>query len=124
MTALLGQYDDIDGVITNYGTDAVGVIRAFEEAGRELVPMTSLEANQLACDFDALKADNPRYELATISSRNWLGRVAARKAIAAAQGSRTTRPRSTRCRSPRTRSTGSRRSAIRAWPPTSTSRTS
>ena len=86
MTALLGQYDDIDGVITNYGTDAVGVIRAFEEAGRELVPMTSLEANQLACDFDALKADNPRYELATISSRNWLGRVAARKAIAAAQG--------------------------------------
>lgn len=85
MTALLGQYDDIDGVITNYGTDAVGVIRAFEEAGRELVPMTSLEANQLACDFEALKADNPRYELATISSRNWLGRVAARKAIAAAQ---------------------------------------
>ena len=38
----------------------MGVIRAFEEAGRELVPMTSLEANQLACDFDALKADNPQ----------------------------------------------------------------
>jgi ribose transport system substrate-binding protein len=86
MTALLGQFPEIDGVITNYGTDAVGVIRAFEAAGRELVPMTSLEANQLACEFEDLKATNPKYELATISSRNWLGRVAVRKAIAAAQG--------------------------------------
>ena len=86
MTALLGQFPEIDGVITNYGTDAVGVIRAFEAAGRELVPMTSLEANQLACEFAELKAANPKYELATISSRNWLGRVAVRKAIAAAQG--------------------------------------
>jgi ribose transport system substrate-binding protein len=64
----------------------VGVIRAFEAAGRELVPMTSLEANQLACEFEDLKTANPKYELATISSRNWLGRIAARKAIAAAQG--------------------------------------
>jgi ribose transport system substrate-binding protein len=29
---------------------------------------------------------NPQFQLATISSRNWLGRVAARKAIAAAEG--------------------------------------
>jgi ribose transport system substrate-binding protein len=91
-TALLGQHPDIDGVITNYGTDAVGVVRAFEAAGRELVPMTSLEANQLACEFAALKEANPRYEIATISSRNWLGRIAARKAIAAAQGIENTEP--------------------------------
>ena len=92
MTALLGQHPDIDGVITNYGTDAVGVVRAFEAAGRELVPMTSLEANQLACEFETLKAANPRYELATISSRNWLGRIATRKAIAAAQGIENSEP--------------------------------
>jgi ribose transport system substrate-binding protein len=92
MTALLGQFPEIDGVITNYGTDAVGVIRAFEAAGRELVPMTSLEANQLACEFAELKEANPRYELATISSRNWLGRVAVRKAIAAVQGIENSEP--------------------------------
>ena len=92
MTALLGQFPDIDGVITNYGTDAVGVVRAFEAAGRELVPMTSLEANQLACEFETLKATNPKYELATISSRNWLGRIATRKAISAAQGIENSEP--------------------------------
>jgi ribose transport system substrate-binding protein len=86
MTALLNQHDDIDGVITNYGTDAVGVIRAFEAAGRPLVPMTSLEANALGCGWEELKAANPDYELTTISSRNWLGRIAARKAISAVQG--------------------------------------
>lgn len=86
MTALLSQYPEIDGVISNYGTDADAVVRAYQAAGRELVPIATLEANALACSFDALKATNPKYELATISSRNWLGRIAARKAIAGAQG--------------------------------------
>jgi ribose transport system substrate-binding protein len=86
MTALLNQFPQIDGVISNYGTDADAAVRAFQAAGRELVPMATLEANALACSFDELKAANPKYELATISSRNWLGRIAARKAIAGAQG--------------------------------------
>jgi ribose transport system substrate-binding protein len=86
MTALLNQFPQIDGVISNYGTDADAAVRAFQAAGRELVPIATLEANALACAFDELKAANPKYELATISSRNWLGRIAARKAIAGAQG--------------------------------------
>lgn len=86
MTALLNQYPQIDGVISNYGSDLVGIIRAYEAASRELVPMTSLEANALGCGFADLKTANPKYELTTISSRNWLGRIAARKAIAAFQG--------------------------------------
>jgi ribose transport system substrate-binding protein len=86
MTALLNQHPQIDGVISNYGTDADAAVRAFQAAGRELVPIATLEANALACGFAEAKAANPRYELATISSRNWLGRIAARKAIAGAQG--------------------------------------
>jgi ribose transport system substrate-binding protein len=86
MSALLAQFPQIDGVISDYGTDLAAAVRAFQTANRELVPMASLEANDLACQFDANKAANPKYELATISSRNWLGRVAARKAIAAAAG--------------------------------------
>lgn len=86
MTALLNQHPQIDGVISNYGTDADAAVRAFQAAGRELVPIATLEANALACGFAEAKATNPKYELATISSRNWLGRIAARKAIAGAQG--------------------------------------
>jgi ribose transport system substrate-binding protein len=86
MSALLAQFPQIDGVISDYGTDLAAAVRAFQAANRPLVPMATLEANDLACNFDANKAANPKYELATISSRNWLGRVATRKAIAAAQG--------------------------------------
>ncbi|OLT23145.1 hypothetical protein BJF78_07215 [Pseudonocardia sp. CNS-139] len=86
MASLLARYPDIDGVITEDGQGSVGAMRAFVSAGRPLVPFTTLEVNDVACNFDQLKPANPAFEIATISSRNWLGRVAARKAIAAAQG--------------------------------------
>jgi ribose transport system substrate-binding protein len=92
MTTLLNQYPQIDGVISNYDADAVGIIRAFQAANRPLVPLTTLDSNKLGCDFAKLKADNPKFEMVTISSRNWLGRVAARKAIAAVQGTPDTEP--------------------------------
>src|SRR5579862_4409366 len=79
--ALLAKYPKIDGIISNYGTDALASVRAFQAAGRKLVPITTLDANGLSCLYK--KNGLP---LSTISSRNWLGRVAARKAIAAAEG--------------------------------------
>ena len=69
-----------------------GVVKAFQTVNRPLVPMASLEANDLACGFAANKAANPKYELATISSRNWLGRIAVRKALAAVNGTPETEP--------------------------------
>jgi ribose transport system substrate-binding protein len=92
MTTLLNQYPQIDGVISNYDADAVGIIRAFQAASRPLVPLTTLDSNKLGCDFAALKTANPKFEMVTISSRNWLGRIAARKAIAAVQGVTVTEP--------------------------------
>jgi ribose transport system substrate-binding protein len=79
--ALLAKYPRIDGIISNYGTDALASARAFQAAGRKLVPITTLDANGLSCLYK--KAGVP---LSTISSRNWLGRVAVRKAVAAAEG--------------------------------------
>jgi ribose transport system substrate-binding protein len=79
--ALLGKYPKIDGIISNYGTDALASIRAFQAAGRKLVPVTTLDANGLSCLYK-----KNGIALSTISSRNWLGRIAARKAIAAAEG--------------------------------------
>ena len=85
-------------------------IRAFEAAGRQLVPIATLEANALACDFDGPQGQpTPSTSWPPSPSRNWLGRIAARKAIAAAQGiaERRAQP-ATSCPSSRTRSTASR----------------
>ncbi|HKI92397.1 MAG TPA: substrate-binding domain-containing protein, partial [Gaiellaceae bacterium] len=79
--ALLAKYPKIDGIITNYGTDALAAARAFQAAGRPLVPVAGADANGLSCLYKKAKV-----ALATVSTRNWLGRIAARKAIAAAEG--------------------------------------
>ncbi len=79
--ALLAKYPKINAIITNYGTDALAAARAFQAAGRKLVPVAGADANGLSCLYK--KSGIP---LATVSTRNWLGRIAARKAIAAAEG--------------------------------------
>ena len=79
--SLLSQYPKIDGIISNYGTDALASAQAFQKAGRKLVPIATLDANGLSCLYKSKKVP-----LESISSRNWLGRIAARKAIAAAEG--------------------------------------
>src|SRR5712692_8281394 len=79
--ALLAKYRKIDGIISNYGTDALASARAFQNAGRKLVPVTTLDANGLSCLYKKAGV-----AMSTRSSGNWLGREAARKAIAAAEG--------------------------------------
>jgi len=84
--ALLAKYPKIDGIIANFGTDALAAIRAFQAAGRSLVPTAALDANGLSCLYQTTRKSAPQFQIATISNRNWLGRIAARKAIAAAEG--------------------------------------
>lgn len=84
--AYVAKYPKIDGIITNFGTDALAIIRAFEAAGRKLVPTEGLDANGLSCLYKKTRSTNPQFQIATISNRNWLGRIAARKAISAAEG--------------------------------------
>lgn len=87
VSAMLAKFPKIDAVINDSdGFAALGVIRAYQAANRPLVPVGSLEANALACEFEKLKGANPAFQIGTISGRNWIGRVAARKAIAAFQG--------------------------------------
>ncbi len=92
MAGLLSQYPKIDAVIADYGAVASGVIRAYQAAGVSVPLLTSTDDNSLSCGFDALKATNPAYELATNSSRTWIGRVALRKALAAFYGKSDTEP--------------------------------
>ena len=86
MAGLLSGGDKIDAVIADYGASASGVIRAYEAAGITLPLIATTDDNSLSCGFAALKATNPGYELATVSSRTWNGRVALRKALAAFTG--------------------------------------
>lgn len=84
---MLAKYPNIAAVVDDGGGDElVSVFRAYEAAGRPMVPVATFEGNVLACEYAKIKPNNPGLELATISGRNWTGRVAARKAIAAAEG--------------------------------------
>ena len=86
MAGLLSGGDKIDAVIADYGAVASGIIRAYEAAGITLPLITTTDDNSLSCGFADLKAANSGYELATVSSRTWNGRVALRKALAAFLG--------------------------------------
>ena len=83
--ALLAKYPQIDGIISDYGSATLAALRALQTANRDLVPVATLDTNGLGCLYAEEKAGG-KFQLATISSRNWLGRVAARKAISAATG--------------------------------------
>ena len=84
--ALLAKYPKIDGIISNYGTDALAAIRAFQAAGRKPRPGRNTRRERplvpLQLDAEVGAAVPDRDDLV----RNWLGRIAARKAIAAAEG--------------------------------------
>jgi ribose transport system substrate-binding protein len=85
-SALLAKYPNIDGMISDYGTDADAALRAFSIAHRKPVPTATLDTNGLSCLYVKDHKSDPGFQIATISDHNWMGRVAARKAIAAAEG--------------------------------------
>jgi ribose transport system substrate-binding protein len=92
MSALLAKYPKIDGILSDYGTDADAALRAFSVAGRAPVPTATLDTNGLSCLYVKLHKANPNFQIATISGHNWMGRIAARKAISAAEGIPNTEP--------------------------------
>jgi ribose transport system substrate-binding protein len=86
MAGLLAKYDDIDAVYSDYGLGAMGALRAYTAAGKPIPLWVTEDANDVACYWLANKDANPDFQLATMTSRNWLVRLALRKAVAAVQG--------------------------------------
>jgi ribose transport system substrate-binding protein len=86
MSSLIAKYPQIDGVITDDSSSSVGALRAFTSSNRKFPIIGTEESNLLACTYQDAKAKHPELQLATVSARNWLGRIAARKAVAAAEG--------------------------------------
>jgi ribose transport system substrate-binding protein len=81
---LLAKYPEINGILMGDGQSTAAVISAFQAANRPIPPVATLEANQLGCLWHELKGTPEEFQMATISGRNWLGRYAVRKAVAAA----------------------------------------
>lgn len=86
MASMLAKYPKIDAVMSDYGQGSMGALRAFVAAGRPIPLWPSQDANELGCFWEANKDANPNFQLATVSARTWMVRVALRKAVAAAQG--------------------------------------
>ncbi len=90
--SLLAKYPKIDGIISDYGTDELSALQAFKAANRAFPAVVGADANGLGCIWVHDHASEPKFQLATVSTRNWMGRIAARKAIAAAEGIKDTEP--------------------------------
>lgn len=92
MTALLTKYPNIDAMYADYGSGILGALRAFDTAGRGMVPVTGLDANGAQCYYLEHKADNPNLEIGFTSSWTWIDRLALRHGLAVLNGIETTEP--------------------------------
>jgi ribose transport system substrate-binding protein len=86
MAGLLTKYPKIDGLLMTDGQSSAAVAKVLQGSGRKLPAIATLEANQVGCLWKNSKGTKNAFPLATISARNWLGRVAVRKAVAAVNG--------------------------------------
>jgi ribose transport system substrate-binding protein len=86
MAGLLTKYPQIDGVISDYGGGSVGAVRAYLAAGKTIPPFAADDENEFSCLWMQHHAANQGYQIGTVSSRNWISRVALRRAVAAYQG--------------------------------------
>ena len=90
--SLLAKYSDINGIISDYGTDVLAALNTFQAAHRSLPAVAVPDANGLGCLWQKDHSSQSQFQMITDSTRNWMGRVAARKAIAAAEGISDTEP--------------------------------
>tara|TARA_R110000751_G_scaffold259709_3_gene358982 strand:- start:18037 stop:19173 length:1137 start_codon:yes stop_codon:yes gene_type:complete len=86
MAGLLSKYPKIDAIYADYGLGVMGALRAYVAAGHQIPIVTAEDANELGCFWREHRDANPDFKLATTSGRNWISRLALRKAVAAVQG--------------------------------------
>ncbi|WP_422733607.1 substrate-binding domain-containing protein [Micromonospora sp. WMMD558] len=86
MAGLITKFGQIDGVVADYGGGSVGGIEAFLESGRRLPVWSANDSNQFACLYHENKDRQPTFQIATMSSRNWVVVPALHKGLAAYNG--------------------------------------
>jgi ribose transport system substrate-binding protein len=83
MADLLAQYPDIDGVFTEGGMQQ-GVVRAFEAAHRDFVPVSGTDENGFACQVKKYNKDGLKG--VQVSTALWAYAVALKQAVDILQG--------------------------------------
>lgn len=86
MAGLITQFGEIDGIVADYGGGSVGGIEAFVDAGKPLPVWSANDSNQFACLWHQYKDSQPTFQVATMSSRNWVAIPALHKGLAAFNG--------------------------------------
>lgn len=86
VAGLLTQFPTIDGIVSDYGGGSVGGIRAFQAANRPIPPWSANDSNEFSCLWVERDPKETAYQMASISSRNWMSRVALRRGVADFQG--------------------------------------
>lgn len=86
VAGLITQFGQIDGVVADYGGGSVGGIEAFVDAGKPLPVWSANDSNQFACLWYQYKDSQPTFQIATMSSRNWVATPALHKGLASFNG--------------------------------------
>lgn len=81
--SLLSKYPKVDALFDAYGADVEGEIKAFKNAGRKIPPIATIQLNSLSCTWEKAQGTKDAFALSTVSNRNWIGRLAVRRAVAA-----------------------------------------
>jgi len=89
LTAAIADNPQIDVIVSDFGPSLVGALPAFEDSGRSIPAIATSDGNLLACFYEDNKADNPDFDLFTISTQNDHARLAIQWAVALATGGQT-----------------------------------
>lgn len=92
VAGLITAHGQIDGIVSDYGGGSVGGIRAFLAAGKDIPVWTANDSNEFACLWYEYGSEDSKYQIATMSSRNWVIRAALNKGLAAHNGIVSTDP--------------------------------
>ncbi|MCU1525474.1 MAG: transporter substrate-binding protein [Microbacteriaceae bacterium] len=92
VAGLITKYGQIDGIVSDYGGGSVGGVRAFIAANKPIPPWSANDSNSFSCLWYQYKDSQPRYQIATESSRNWVVQEALNKGLAAFNGIDNTEP--------------------------------
>ncbi len=87
MSGILAAEKKIDAILYDYANATRGVVRAYEQAGKQLPLIVTWTAdNGLFKDWERLKPTNPNFRIMYTNGLNWPGRVAVTAAIEAKKG--------------------------------------
>jgi ribose transport system substrate-binding protein len=85
--AMIAKHNKIDGVATDYGPPAIGVVRAFKQAGLPVPDVATATSNaELFCMYTDDRAAGKGWNFFSIDGATILGRYALRRGVALAEG--------------------------------------